>query len=320
MRIKLLILFVFISLSGFSQNLVLNPSFEDTLPCNQINNPPSLTCYPWFMPTNGSTDYFTQNATCGVDGFVPVNMFGYQYARTGIAYCGLGVWSRSQLIPHYREYLEGILMDTLNIGHTYCVSFYVVNANKTRFFSSDIQLYFSQDSAINYMTNYVMNFTPQITNNNGIIYDTLNWTQVSGTYIAGGGEKFITIGNFKDDNTIILDSNTYANDPSVYFYIDDVSVVDCTVGINEIESYKNKIQLMPNPATNKVDYYNELNKGETGKVIIYSKIGIEISSRQLQEGVNNFSFDLTRITPGVYIVETSISGKVSDRRKLVIVK
>jgi len=82
----------------------------------------------------------------------------------------------------------------------------------------------------------------------------------------------------------------------------------------------NNIKLMPNPATNKVDYYNELNKGETGKVIIYSKIGIEISSRQLQEGVNNFSFDLTRITPGVYIVETSISGKVSDRRKLVIVK
>ena len=320
MRLKLLILFVFISLSGYSQNLVLNPSFEDTLPCNQINNPPSLTCYPWFMPTNGSTDYFREVPSCGWEYIAPATMFGYQYARTGIAYCGLGVWSRSQLIPHYREYLEGILMDTLKIGHTYCVSFYVVNANITRFFSSDIQLYFSQDSAINYTTNYVMNFVPQITNNNGIIYDTLNWTQVSGTYIAGGGEKFITIGNFKDDNTIILDSNTYANDPSVYFYIDDVSVVDCTVGINEIESYKNKIQLMPNPATNKVDYYNELNKGETGKVIIYSKIGIEISSRQLQEGVNNFSFDLTRITPGVYIVETSISGKVSDRRKLVIVK
>ena len=82
----------------------------------------------------------------------------------------------------------------------------------------------------------------------------------------------------------------------------------------------NNIKLMPNPAMNKVNYYNKLNKGEAGKVIIYSKIGVEISSRQLQEGVNNFSFDLTRITPGVYIVETSISGKVSDRRKLVIVK
>ena len=137
--------------------------------------------------------------------------------------------------------------------------------------------------------------------------------------MEGGGEKFITIGNFYDDNNTILDSSIIGINQT-YLYIDDVSVVDCTVGINEIESYKNKISLMPNPAMNKVNYYNKLNKGEAGKVIIYSKIGIEISSRQLQEGVNNFSFDLTRITPGVYIVETSISGKVSDRRKLVIVK
>ena len=301
MRLKLLILFVFISLSGYSQNLVLNPSFEDTLPCNQINNPPSLTCYPWFMPTNGSTDYFTQNATCGVDGFVPVNMFGYQYARTGIAYCGLGVWSRSQLIPHYREYLEGILMDTLKIGHTYCVSFYVVNANITRFFSSDIQLYFSQDSAINYMTNYVMNFTPQITNNNGIIYDTLNWTQISGTYVAGGGEKFITIGNFKDDNTIILDSNTYANDPSVYFYIDDVSVVDCTVGINEIESYKNKISLMPNPARDELRIMSDELRIKNIEVcdvlnnVVFVE-GAEAIEKNIKINVSNFA-------KGVYFVK-----------------
>ena len=300
MRLKLLILFVFISLSGYSQNLVLNPSFEDTLPCNQINNPPSLTCYPWFMPTNGSTDYFTQNATCGVDGFVPVNMFGYQYARTGIAYCGLGVWSRSQLIPHYREYLEGILMDTLKIGHTYCVSFYVVNANITRFFSSDIQLYFSQDSAINYMTNYVMNFTPQITNNNGIIYDTLNWTQISGTYVAGGGEKFITIGNFKDDNTIILDSNTYANDPSVYFYIDDVSVVDCTVGINEIENHQLQFFISPNP----VDYELRIKYEFTNATLeITNVLGNVVLIESVKSDEKNIKINVSDFAKGVYFVK-----------------
>ena len=300
MRLKLLILFVFISLSGYSQNLVLNPSFEDTLPCNQINNPPSLTCYPWFMPTNGSTDYFTQNATCGVDGFVPVNMFGYQYARTGIAYCGLGVWSRSQLIPHYREYLEGILMDTLKIGHTYCVSFYVVNANITRFFSSDIQLYFSQDSAINYMTNYVMNFTPQITNNNGIIYDTLNWTQISGTYVAGGGGKFITIGNFKDDNTIILDSNTYANDPSVYFYIDDVSVVDCTVGINEIENHQLQFFISPNP----VDYELRIKYEFTNATLeITNVLGNVVLIESVKSDEKNIKINVSDFAKGVYFVK-----------------
>ncbi len=140
--------------------------------------------------------------------------------------------------------------------------------------------------------------------------------------MRGGGEKYFIIGNFNNDANTTLDSNNQANlfYAVSYYFIDDVSVVDCTVGINEIESYKNKISLLPNPAMNKVNYYNKLNKGEAGKVIIYSKIGVEMDSQLLHEGINNLSFDLTRITPGVYIVETSISGKVSDRRKLVIVK
>jgi hypothetical protein len=83
----------------------------------------------------------------------------------------------------------------------------------------------------------------------------------------------------------------------------------------------NNIKLMPNPAMNKVNYYNKLNKGEAGKVIIYSKIGVEMDSQLLHEGINNLSFDLQRLTSsGVYIVETAINGKASDRRKLVIIK
>ncbi|HCI57568.1 MAG TPA: hypothetical protein DFH96_02205, partial [Bacteroidetes bacterium] len=124
---KSFIFFSLLFLSQFirGQNLVMNPSFEDTIPCNQVNYPPSFSCYPWFWATGGSVDCFSETNQCWAYS-APQSIFGFQYARTGVAYCGLGVWSRSQLIPHYREYLEGILMDTLKIGHTYCVSFYVV--------------------------------------------------------------------------------------------------------------------------------------------------------------------------------------------------
>ena len=66
-----------------------------------------------------------------------------------------------------------------------------------------------------------------------------------------GGGKYFIIGNFNNDANTTLDSNNQTNNANTafsYYYIDDVSVVDCTVGINEIESYKNKISLMPNPA------------------------------------------------------------------------
>jgi OOP family OmpA-OmpF porin len=187
---KSFIFFSLLFLSQFvrGQNLVINPSFEDTVQCNQINFPPQLTCYPWFMPTNGSTDYFREVPSCGWEYIAPTTMFGYQYARTGIAYCGLGIWLKSNIpTPNYREYLEGILIDTLKQGHTYCVSFYVVNCNITKYFSSDIQLYFSNDSVVDYTTSSNLSFVPQVANTNGIIYDTLNWVQISGIYIAGGG-------------------------------------------------------------------------------------------------------------------------------------
>ena len=62
---------------------------------------------------------------------------------------------------------------------------------------------------------------------NPIIKDTFNWIKVAGMYTAHGGEKYITIGNFKDTlhtDTIHLQNNGLCTDGSVYS-IDDVSVI-----------------------------------------------------------------------------------------------
>ena len=300
MRIKLLILFVFISLSGFSQNLVMNPSFEDTIPCNQVNYPPSFSCYPWFLATSGNVDYFSETNQCWSYS-APESVFGFQYARTGVAYCGLLIYENIPQFYNYREYLEGILYDTLQTGHTYCVSFYVVNGNFNRYYSASIGVYFSTDSVYDQSTIYNLSYVPQIINTNGIIYHTLNWTQISGTFVAGGGEKFITIGNFNDDANTVLDSNTYANQPAVYFYIDDVSVVDCTVGINEIESYKNKISLMPNPARDELRIMSDELRIKNIEVcdvlnnVVFVE-GAEAIEKNIKINVSNFA-------KGVYFVK-----------------
>ena len=169
------------------QNLVINPSFEDTIPCNQAILP-LLPCSSWFLATAGTTDFFSENY-CSQG--APINIFGFQYARTGSAFCGIGVWSSPVPVPNYREYLEGVLLDTLKSGHIYCVSFYIVNANITKFYTSNIGVYFSVDSVFDQSTVSNLPYLPQVMNTNGIIYDTLNWVQVSGTYIAGGGGNLL---------------------------------------------------------------------------------------------------------------------------------
>ena len=307
------------------QNLVLNPSFEDTIPCSvfQNNSYPQMPCTGWYWASSGSSDYFSEQYLC-ISSPAPSNVFGFQYARTGIAYCGFSLFTNfSPQFNNFREYLGGQLIDTLKQGHTYCVSFYAVKSDSGKYYTSNIGMYLSPNSSVDYSTALNLPYTPQLVNTNGIIYDTLIWTQISGNYVAGGGEKYFIIGNFNNDANTTLDSNNQTNNANTafsYYYIDDVSVVDCTVGINEIESYKNKISLMPNPAKDESVYRIFLNRNETGSMIVYSKLGIKLLNKQLVEGNNTVSIPLSELGAGVYFVQTYVNGKNTDIRKLVVVQ
>ena len=135
-----------------------------------------------------------------------------------------------------------------------------------------------------------------------------------------GGGKFITIGNFYDDANTTLDSNTYANDPEVYFYIDDVSVVDCTVGINEIESYKNKISLMPNPAKEKVRFEYSEPVSENSQIEVYDNLGVMVKKIILTKGSISTTFSINDLPPGVYSCRVYIKTEYKQANKLVIIR
>lgn len=71
----------------------------------------------------------------------------------------------------------------------------------------------------------VLNVPQHITRfGNPIIKDKINWTQVNGIYTGGGWEKYITIGNFK--NNANTDTTRFATGVfnGAYYYIDAVSV------------------------------------------------------------------------------------------------
>jgi hypothetical protein len=288
------------------QNLVLNPSFEDTIACSvfQNNNYPQMPCTGWYWASGGSCDYFSEQYLC-ISSPAPNNGAGFQYARTGIAYCGFSLFTNfSPQFNNFREYLGGQLIDTLKQGHTYCVSFYVVKSDSGKFYTSNIGMYLSPDSSVDYSTALNLSYTPQIVNTNGIIYDTLIWTQISSTYVAGGREKYFIIGNFNNDVNTTLDSNNQTNNANTafsYYYIDDVSVVDCTVGINEIESYKNKISLMPNPARDELRIMSDelrIKNIEVCDVLnnVVLVEGAEAIEKNIKINVSNFA-------KGVYFVK-----------------
>lgn len=68
-------------------------------------------------------------------------------------------------------------------------------------------------------------FAPQVSSSD-CITDTANWVRISGTYVAQGGEQWVTIGCFVSgkDALVKINPRRKATQPTAYYFIDDVYV------------------------------------------------------------------------------------------------
>ena len=250
-KIKFILSFIIYFLSFIiyvnAQNLVPNPSFEDYNNCTPIIDGPFMPSYNglknWINPTMTSPDYDNICYSISDSAFhVPQNIAGYQIPKTGVAYADIDVCTVNPSF-HNWEYIETKLVDSLLTGKKYCVSFYVSLADSMNYAIDNIGLYLS-DTLVSISTNYNLPFMPQILNpQNLFLTDKKNWILISGEYIAHGGEKYITIGNFSDLNNTNLkyvgNGTIDTNMDEVLYYIDDVSVYYCDT-IYKAEAGMNK--------------------------------------------------------------------------------
>lgn len=192
----------------------------------------------WWQPTNGSSDYF--NACGSRECNVPRNKMGFQEAHDGNAYCG--IYCSQEL---YREYLQTELIVPMEAGKRYKVSFWVSLADKSPQAVVPLGALLTKERPEDSTRGILMNrevltldgsgsqsiaiyFEPQVVNPSGnLLIDNKGWTEISGEFIAEGGERFLTIGNFLPFNKSEVVSTTGTNTPltGAYYYIDDVSVV-----------------------------------------------------------------------------------------------
>lgn len=199
-----------------------NPSFETYTTCptgpSQVN-----LAIPWYG-TNTNSEYFNSCASGNLN--VPNTAYGYQPARTGNGFAGQYFLNGYGI--NYREYIQVALTNSLVAGNCYLVKFYVNSINKIICYASNnIAAHISSTA---YMTSGGVAPSPYqiFLVHNPTITDTLNWTEIGGIYTASGGEKYITIGNFKDDvntDTVRVNNGTYG---AAYYFIDDVSVEQIT--------------------------------------------------------------------------------------------
>ena len=187
LRIIILSICFFIKKADAQNNLVPNYSFEFHTSCPNNTITDIGLAFPWFNPTVNASPYFNSCSTNPGAG-VPCNWAGCQYPRTGNAYADIVTLYGT---PDGRGYIETPLLDTLIKGKKYCVQMYVSLSEISVYATNNLGVYFSKDSIYDYTTLYYLSYIPQVEHTSIITMDTVNWVQISGELIAGGGKNLL---------------------------------------------------------------------------------------------------------------------------------
>ena len=247
-KLLLILICVVVSRYGLAQtNLVPNPSFEDTVCCYPAG--PDFAAIGWFVL--GSSDYFRDGYNGGFSPSPINNGLGSQIPLFGDAFVGFTTYEN----PLNREMLLTKLLQPLEAEKKYCISYYVSKPERCDYASNGISMYLFADSASEYSYNPLdfVGKTPTFACDS-VIYDTVNWVKVEGSFIAQGGEQFLVLGNMWTNAqtlwsyTAITPFQTYA-----YYYFDMISITaapEADAGLNVTITQGDSTQLSATGGSN----------------------------------------------------------------------
>ena len=212
----------------FSQNLVLNPSFEDCLYCERSMGQLNNNIIHWSTPNISTTDYFNYK---GKKSYNHYN--GYQKPKSGTALAGIYVYTER----NYREYVQGTLKQTLEKGKKYSVTFYISLAELSTKAIADLDILFTEEKLkkcfhVKHCEKQIKpkkatdkKFTKVEISKNQYYKEKLGWTEITFIYEASGFETYFSIGNFNSNRkTNTVQMQRAQEYEFAYYYIDDVSV------------------------------------------------------------------------------------------------
>ncbi|MEX2595826.1 MAG: hypothetical protein WEC59_02770, partial [Salibacteraceae bacterium] len=224
----LTLLVLLLSLTIMAQgNIVQNPSFEDVQ--KKVKEAGAIElAYPWESATENNPDLFSTRSK-GEDWGVPINKFGDAEAKTGESYAGVLMYSYKDSDP--RTYLQIKLMSGLEEEKVYCVKMSVMLSMLSKYASNNLGMHLS-DKPVDGEALSENAITPQIIHSQNRIFEEMfDWEDICQTYIAKGGEKYLTIGSFASADDTEAEKMKKPKGiigqqvRGAYYYIDDVSVI-----------------------------------------------------------------------------------------------
>lgn len=295
--------FLFSSSLLAQTNLVPNGGFEEYIECpsNDPGNADVHLAEPWI---GYSADFM--HTCAGISTLVPET--SYSSPRNGEGYIRIGSYRIHTY--NFREYIEVPLTESLEVGEAYCVEYYCKLYRNRGIGVDGMGAFFTVDFAewedIIYSDWPIGEPVPDVdiiadaqVISDVIHNDTLNYTLVSGSFVAQEPYSYVTIGNFVNDEKLntenILDPLPDWGGGASYA-IDDISIYKCSVDLDEqeLESIQKAypvvggIQLkhVQNPVT----------------IYVYNVQGSLIAHKSVS---NDLFWDLSDLPAGMYVYQLS---------------
>ncbi len=296
------------------QNLILNPGFEELeVPC--VGGPATFSSLQaWTHPVCSENVSFAHACSAAL-GFpthgTPANLIGYQEPVDGLGYVAMYTYDRySTFPPSY--YLTGPLLVPLDGGTEYCFSLHVSLADQSAYRTSYLHVIFTEElpNSCNGVDTLVWVHDAQVVLNTTDA-DTSSWSLLSGSFVAAGGESYLTIGNFVgmlDPDTMYFGPTTFPAQRAMY-YIDALELRPCVVAVEEYEEMT--LRTTYDPGSRSLSIIG-LPKTNWNRVVLLDMAGRMVTSHPGRLG--SVQIDVSGLSAGFYIIQAVAAGKQYSTR------
>lgn len=297
-------------ITGYSQNILSNGSFESYTTCPHGDNEVGK-CIGW-RTYNGQPDYYNACDPTNSNG-VPVNCIDTLFAYNGNAYIGLA----DAVDNDFREYIA-TSFPALKINATYEFSMFVSLANTSAVASNGLGVYFYQKgpAAINSQVSLVLPVKPQISfASYGPITTKKSWIKLVGTFVADSAYTNLVIGGFLSQSKI---KTIPSPQPPgfTYYYIDSVVLQQKTLGINEIRE-DDIINIYPNPNDGHF-IITDISSSKQVQLQILNPIGQVVDNEIIIPENGKIQVNsLQNLSAGIYTISL-YDGEVLHRSRIII--
>jgi hypothetical protein len=292
-----------------AQELVPNGGFSFNDTC-ELNSLPDSNIEPWldiFSTPDFLHPCFPANES------VPISAGGGEAPFIGEGYSGLFTYRVGE---EKREFIATPLVEELSPGISYHALLYVSMMDSAWYATKSIGMFFSENIPPSDLES-LFEFVPQVEyEHEEFLTNKGGWIPIEGSFVANGGERYLTIGNFKGDSetdTLFIEGGGFQGaNPDFwklsYYYVDGVSVIPDSIylGNNDIEVEEVGFELYPNP--NVGEFVVDLTMEETdiAEMTVFSISGQMIQKRSLNVGSNRLEMNEAN---GLYLYVVTINGK-----------